>query len=191
MCAATVISFELERRLDAPQLVDQRRPVHELRAREGALQLEHRLAVGTRADPDRLHVAERAGRLAEEGAAVVGLVDGDQVIGLVAPEMEEHEHPRQHVQRLAAGNDEGAGHPAVRVRALPEARQVALEAGQVLEIGRRRDEQRVDPVLLHARRELLAAGGVFGLRQMCGHVVVSLESGSPRKQAAVRSPPRS
>ena len=44
------------------------------------------------------------------------------------------EHPRQHVDRLPARGEEGAGDPAVRVGDVPEGRQVALDPGQVLEV---------------------------------------------------------
>ena len=104
-----------------------------------------------------------------------------------APEMERDEHARQHVQRLAARRDERTGHPAVRVRALPEARQVALEAGQVLEVRRGRDEQRVDPVSSHALGEPRRGGPAYSVSGRCAVIMaVSLiggVSGSRKKQA--------
>ena len=63
--------------------------------------------------------------------------------GLLA-QVEQREHPRQHEHRVGAGPEERAGHPAVRVRGLAEVRDVALDPGQVLEIGRRGEEERVD-----------------------------------------------
>jgi lactoylglutathione lyase len=74
--------------------------------------------------------------------------------------MELDDHPRQHEERLAPRH-ESAGDPAVRVREVAEARQVALEACQVLEIGRRRHEECVDPALLEQRCEPLSPRRVF------------------------------
>ena len=71
-------------------------------------------------------------------------------------EVEVDDHPRQDEERLAPGREERARDPAVRVRDVAEARQVALEPGQVLEVGGRRQEERVEPALLEQRAQPLA-----------------------------------
>ena len=50
----------------------------------------------------------------------------------------------------AFGRKKRARDPAVRVRRLAEVRHLPLDAGEVLEIGRRREEERVDAFRLHA-----------------------------------------
>src|SRR5207247_11112698 len=48
------------------------------------------------------------------------------------------------------GADEGTRDPAVGIRGLAEARDMPLDAGQVLEVRRRREEEHVDALFLHA-----------------------------------------
>ena len=84
----------------------------------------------------------------EDGGAVVGLVDDDHLaVGLLA-QVEPGVHPREQKERLAVGAEEGAGNPAVGVVDLAEAGDAALDAGQVLEVGGRLEEERVDAFLL-------------------------------------------
>ena len=47
------------------------------------------------------------------------------------------------------GREERSRHPAVRVRGLAEVRDLPLDAGEVLEVGRRREEEDVDALRLH------------------------------------------
>ena len=96
----------------------------------------------------------------EDGEPVVGLVhDQDVALGRLA-EVERREHPRQHEHGLGAGPEEGAGDPPVRVERLAEARHGPLDAGQVLEIGRRAEEERRDAFGLEALPEPAPPGGV-------------------------------
>ena len=83
----------------------------------------------------RFGLPSDADRLAEQRGAVVGLVDGHDLADVAAPEMERDVHPRQDVDRIPIGRDQRAGDPAVRVVDVAEAREVALEAGEVLEVG--------------------------------------------------------
>src|SRR5207302_2426332 len=97
--------------------------------------------------------AEAARDPLEGGESVVGLVhDHDLALRLFA-KVERGEHPREHEYRIGAGPEERAGDPAVGVGRLAEARDVALDAAQVLEVGRRREEERVDALGLHPRGE--------------------------------------
>ena len=85
--------------------------------------------------------------------------------GSLPAEVEEEHHARQDEERLPPGREERARHPPVRVRGLPEARDVALEPGEVLEVGRRRQEDGVEPRLVESHGESLAPGGELGGRQ--------------------------
>ena len=168
MCAATVISSSSSGDLTRRSSLTSGVAVDEPRAGQRVLQLEHRLAPGARAD--RRSSSRRRARASPSRKSARPSSVSLTVIrssGSSPQRWNSDEHARQDEQRLAAGHDERAGDPAVRVGALAEARQVALEAGQVLEVRRRRHEQRVDPLLLHPLGELLAARGVFGLGQMC------------------------
>jgi lactoylglutathione lyase len=62
--------------------------------------------------------------------------------------VEVDDHAREDVDRVATGRQERAGHPAVCVRDVPEGRKVPLDARQVLEVGRRRYEERIDATFL-------------------------------------------
>ena len=97
-------------------------------------ELDHRFSPGACADRDPLRASERSDRLAEERGAVVGLLDGDDLADVAAPEVKRDVHPRQDVDRLPIGRDQRPGHPAVRVVHVAEARQVPLEAGEIFEI---------------------------------------------------------
>src|SRR5207248_9816783 len=75
------------------------------------------------------------------------------------PQVEGREHPWQHEDRVRAHAEERSGHPAVRVRDLAEVRDLAGNARQVLEVGRGREEQRVDTLGGEALVEATATGG--------------------------------
>jgi hypothetical protein len=92
--------------------------------------------------------------------AVFALVDHDTLAGQLSGDVEQRHHPRQDEDRIAAGTKEGSRNPAVRVLGLAEGRDQALDAGQVLEIGRRRQEEEVHPRLRHPIREPPSALGV-------------------------------
>ena len=104
----------------------------------------------------RLGRAEAARRLGEEHAPVGVLVHDDRARRRLPVQVEVDDHPRQHEERFASGREERAGDPAVRVGDVAEARQVALEAGQVLEVGGRRHEDRVEAVLFEQPAQPLA-----------------------------------
>ena len=122
-----------------------------------------------RADAEPRRPAERADRAVEQRLAVVVLVDDDRLPRLLPVEVEEEHHARQDEERLPVGREEGARHPAMRVGGLPEARDVALEPGEVLEVGRRRQEDGVEPGLLDPHGEPLAPGGELVGRQRLVH----------------------
>ena len=72
----------------------------------------------------------------------------------------------QDEQRLPPRDEEGARDPVVGVDDLAEARQVALDAGQVLEVGGRRQEEGVDPLALEPRVQALAARRPFSCESL-------------------------
>jgi hypothetical protein len=159
--------LQLELGLDPPHLRHERAAVDDGRVRQRQLQLERRAGPRPGADPDPGGAAEAGGRPAKECFSVVGLVHDDDLTGPGAAQVEGDEHARQHEQRLPSGGDERTGDPAVRVRDLPERRQITLEACQVLEVGRRRQEERIDPRSFEALEHALAAE-----RQLGGEVRV-------------------
>ena len=107
--------------------------------------------------------------------------------GPAVPQVERDDHARQHEQRIGVGHDERAGDPAVRVAVLAEARQIALQAGQVLEVVGRRDEQRVDARRAHLLRRAVARRSANSVSGMCSFIRASFRGvGSRRKQAARR-----
>jgi hypothetical protein len=116
---------------------------------EDPLQVEHRLGPHAVAHRGPAGGPEPAHRALEGGEAVVALVDDQQLAGQVAAELEDRCHAREQEHRLATGTEERARDPVVRLRALAEGRDLALEPGQVLEVGRGRQEEEVDPALLH------------------------------------------
>ena len=151
---------ELVGRLRPAQLVDEPRHGHDALGRERVRQVDHRLAPGAVADPEGARLAEAARRPREQRRAVVPLAHDDHLARQLTGQLEEAHHPRQHEDRLTLGRDERAGHPAVCVLGLAERRDRALDAGEVLEIRRRRDEDEVDALLLHALGEPAPPFGV-------------------------------
>ena len=85
----------------------------------------------------------------EQRRAVVALAHDDELARQLAGHVEQRHHPRQHEDRLAVGAEEGARDPAVRVLRLAEGRDHPLDAGEVLEIRGRREEEQVDAGLAH------------------------------------------
>ncbi len=147
--------------LDAPELVHERRAFGEPRVRHDREQLDHRLGPGALAERDPRRRAQLPDCLRERRAAVTGVLDDDRARRRLAVEVEADEHPRQHVHGLAAGRDEGSGDPAVRVGDVPEGGEVALDPGQVLEVGGWRDEERVEPATGEQLTEPLAPSRVL------------------------------
>ena len=96
----------------------------------------------------------------EERGAVVGLVDDDHLARRLLAQVERGEHAREEEDRVASGTEERAGDPAVRVATLAEVRDLPLDAGQVLEVGGRSEEERVDALLLEPLGETPLARGV-------------------------------
>ena len=154
--ASAAHQLELRRGLHPPQPVHERRALDERNARQRVPQLQHRPRPGPRADGDPAGCAEAARGLGEEHTAVRVFVDDDGSGWRLPVQMEVDDHPRQHEERLAAGSEEGAGDPAVRIGEVTEARQVALEPGQVLEIGGGRQEERLEAALLEQGVQALA-----------------------------------
>ena len=64
-------------------------------------------------------------------------------------QVEGGEHAREDEDGVGARAEEGARDPAVRIRGLAEVRDLPLDARQVLEVGRRREEEDVDVLRLH------------------------------------------
>ena len=135
----------------------------------GLLEVEDGLAPRASADAEPPDVAKRASGGREQRLAVVGLVDDDGLPRLAPFEVEDEHHPRQHVERLAPRREEGADDPAVGVGGLTEARHVPGEPGEVLEVGRRLQKDRVDACLVEPRREDLAATCELGLGERLVH----------------------
>ena len=94
----------------------------------------------------------------EDRGAVVGLVDDDHLARRLLAQVERGEHARKEEDRVASGAEEGARDPAVRVRGLAEVRDLPLDAGQVLEVGGRSEEERVDASVARAARRDAAGG---------------------------------
>ena len=93
--------------------------------------------------------AEALGDALEDRDTVVGLVDDDELASGLLPEIERDEHAREDEDGLRAAGEERAGDPAARVGRFAEVRDLPLDPGQVLEIGRRREEEDVDALRLH------------------------------------------
>ena len=105
--------------------------------------------------------AEAARDALEDRRPVVGLVHDDHLAVRLLAQVERGEHPREDEDRLRVRVEERSADPAVRVRDLAEVRDLPLDAGQVLEVGGRREEERVDALLLHALCEAPPALGVI------------------------------
>ncbi len=147
--------LELLVRLHPAELVDDARPGAQAVEADDPAEVERRLRPDAVADRHaRAQVARDA---LEGGKAVVGLRDDDHLARRLLAQVEEREHARQDEHRVLAGPEECAGHPAVGVGRLAEVRDVALDAGQVLEVGGRREEQRVDALGLEPLRQPAAA----------------------------------
>jgi hypothetical protein len=86
----------------------------------------------------------------EQRSAVVGLVDDDELALRLAFEIERDDHARKDENGIRVGPEKGTGHPTVRVRALAEAGDLSLDAGQVLEVRRGCEEEDVDGVFAHS-----------------------------------------
>ena len=96
----------------------------------------------------------------EERDAVVGLVDDDHLARRLLAQVECGEHAWKEEDRVASGTEERARDPAVRVGSFAEVRDLPLDAGQVLEVGGRSEEERVDACVLEPLGETPLAGGV-------------------------------
>ena len=144
---------ELLVRLDPAQLVDEREPVRS-RSKPTASPRLRVVSAQTRSPigDGRGRRRGRATTRSKIGEAVVGLVDDDHLALGVLAQVEGREHAREDEDGLGAGPEEGARDPAVRVRGLAEVRDLPLDAGQVLEVGRRREEERVDALGLQRSR---------------------------------------
>jgi len=68
-------------------------------------------------------------------------------------EIERGDHARKDENGIRVGPEERTGHPTVRVRALTEAGDLSLDAGQVLEVRGGREEEDVDGVFAHSLAE--------------------------------------
>ena len=83
-------------------------------------------------------------------------------------QVERGEHPREHEHRVGAGRKNAAARPAVGVRGLAEVRDLALDAGQVLEVGRRR-AGRAPPMPSASIRSATAGGAPRSRTQRRGY----------------------
>ena len=96
---------------------------------------------------------QAAGDALEGREAVVGLVDDhDLPLGLVL-QIEGRDHPRQHEDRIRAGAKNAPATQPWAYELSPEARDLAFDAGEVLEVGGRRQEEEVDPFRFHSFRQ--------------------------------------
>ena len=156
-------------------------------AGKGVLEAERRprRRAGADGDPCRCRPGVRRPRGTARRRRPVSLTTTSSP-GSLPPRWNAHEHPRQDEQRLAAGNEEGSRDPVVGIDDLAEARQVALDAGQVLEVGGRRQEEGVDPGVLEPGVQALAAHRPFS----CESLVHRLESRSSAVRLARMCPSR-
>ena len=142
---------ELLRALDPTEGVHERRPGAKAVAAEDPPELEGGLRPHPVADSDRSRSATEALRNPlEDGSPVVGLVhDHDLAVGAHG-QVEDDDHAREDVDRIRVGAEEAARHPAVGIRALPEERDAAFDAGQVLEVARESEKEEIDTLFAHA-----------------------------------------
>ena len=154
--AGTTHHLELGRRLHPPQLVHERGALDQLDSGQCVLQLDHSLRPRPRSHGETAGSAEAARGLGEKRAAVGVFVHDDRFGRRLPVQVEVDDHTRQHEEGLAAGRQKRAGDPAVRIGKVAEARRVALEPGQVLEVGGRRQEERIQAVVLEQGAQTLA-----------------------------------
>ena len=133
---------------------------------EDARELERRLRPDAIADGDHASSAQALRDPLENCRAVVGLVDDDDLAFRRYRQVEDRHHARQHQHRIGIGTEEAARNPAVRVGALPEERDPALDAREVLEVGGEVKEQEVDALGAHPLREASASCGVVEHRSI-------------------------
>ena len=168
-------------RLRAPE------PVHEWRAgdhrvgRDGTREVEQGLGPRPVADRERRRRPEAARRSVEQGRPVVALADDDQLARQLTGHVEQRHHPRQDENGLPLGPEERSRDPAVRVLRLAERRDHALDAREVLEIGRRREEEEIDPGPAHLLGEPAPPVRVV-------EHAPSLERRQPRRSGRTRRP---
>ena len=153
--------LELRPRLHAPQLVDERRALFELRPGHRREQLDHRLRPDPLPERDPPWRADLAHGLRERLPTVPVLADDEGARRRDAVEVEGDDHARQHVDRLLPRRQKCARDPAVRVGDLAEGRQVALDPRQVLEIRSGRDKERVEAATGEQLTEPLAPSRVL------------------------------
>ena len=110
--------------------------------------MEHGLRPGPVADRER-GVAPTARRALEQRVPVVALVHDDELARQLTGDLEQRHHPRQDEDGVPPGPEEGSRDPAVRVLRLAERRDRAFDAGEVLEVGRGRQEEEIDAGLAH------------------------------------------
>ena len=142
--------------LRPPELVDDVRAGLQPLEADGAAELERGL--GPDAVADRNRPVDLLRHALEERGAVVGLVDDDHLARRLLAQVERGEHARKQEDRVASGAEEGARDPAVRVGGFAEVRDLPLDAGQVLEVGGRSEEERVDACVARAARRDAAGG---------------------------------
>ena len=114
------------------------------------LEGEHGLRARAIADGEAPRGAEPPGHAAEGVERVVPFRDHDELARHLG-NVEDRLHAREEEDRVAAWAEERAGDPVVCLGGLTEARQPALEPGQVLEVRGGRQEEQADAV----RREEL------------------------------------
>ena len=186
--AGALHRLELVRALDAPE------PVHERGARAEPIGPEDPCQVKRRLGPDA--VADRDGCIAgnesprdalEDRVAVVGLVHDDDLAVRPNGQVEEHHHARQDEDRIRVRPEEPARHPAVRVGALSEERDPALDPGEVLEIAREPDEEEVDALLAHACGEAALPSCMVEHASILGRGDVPIVGGRPAPRPGSRA----
>ena len=158
--ARTPHRVELLGRLDAAKQVDERRPGPEPVEAERPAEVERRLCPDPVAHGDRGGRPEALRHALEDGGAVVGLVHDDDLALRAHRKVEHDDHARQHEDRVGVRPEEAARDPSVRVGALPEERDPALDAREVLEVGREPEEEEVDPLRAHPLGEAASPLGV-------------------------------
>ena len=72
---------------------------------------------------------------AQDLLRVVGFVGDDQTLRRLAAQVEGREHPWQQADRLVSRSEERTREPGVSLCRLAEAREIAFDSGEVLQVG--------------------------------------------------------
>ena len=152
-CDRALHRLELVGRLHPPQLVHEGGAGAQPLGAEDARQVERRLRPDAVADGDGPARAKALCDALEDRDTILRLVHDHDLAARLLPEVERREHAREDEHGVRPRDEERARDPAARVRRLAEVRDLALDARQVLEVGRRCEEEGVDALRFHSLRQ--------------------------------------